>query len=61
LQCIIVRRAEPSDRPNPVRAVAELQNYGRELHETRLPGEQMADAYRRWMLSSAEDGGLDRA
>jgi ribosomal protein S18 acetylase RimI-like enzyme len=26
--------------------------------ETRQPGEQIADAYTRWMLSSAEGGGL---
>ena len=55
---MVVRRAEPSDRPNLVKAVVELQSYERELHETRLPGEQIADAYTRWMLSSAEDGGL---
>ena len=55
---MVVRRAGPSDRPNLVKAVAELQNYERELHEARLPGEQTADAYTRWMLSSAEDGGL---
>jgi ribosomal protein S18 acetylase RimI-like enzyme len=41
-----------------MKAVVELQNHERELHETRLPGEQIADAYTRWMLSSAEDGGL---
>jgi hypothetical protein len=55
---MVVRRAEPSDQPNLVKAVAELQNYERELHETRLPGEQIADAYTRWMLSTAEDGGV---
>jgi hypothetical protein len=40
------------------KAVAELQNYGRELHETRLPDEQIADAYTRLMLSRAGGGGL---
>ncbi|MBV9519964.1 MAG: GNAT family N-acetyltransferase [Hyphomicrobiales bacterium] len=58
LDCVVIRRAEPSDRPKLLNAVAELQNYERELHETRLPGEQIADAYTRWMLSRAEGGGL---
>ena len=57
MQRMVVRRAEPSDRANLMKAVVELQNYERELHETRLPGEQIADAYTHWMLSS-EDGGL---
>lgn len=56
MDCIVVRPAEPSDRPNLLRAVAELQDYERALHETRLPGERIADAYTRWMLSSAEGG-----
>jgi hypothetical protein len=47
-----------SDRPNLLKAVAELQNYEPELHETRLPDEQIADAYSRLMLSRAEGGGL---
>ena len=55
---MVVRRAEPSDRPNLVKAVVELQSYERELHETRLPGEQSADANTRWMLTSAESSGL---
>ena len=42
---IIIRRAKPSDRADVLRAVVELQNYERQLHETRLPGEQIADAY----------------
>lgn len=58
MDCIVIRQAETSDRPNLLEAVAELQNYERELHETRLPGEQIADAYTRWMLSSADGGGL---
>jgi len=47
-----------SDRPNLLKAVAELQNYEREPHEARLPGEQIADAYTRLMLSRAKGGGL---
>ena len=58
MDCIVIRRAELSDRPNLLNAVAELQNYERELHEARLPGEQIADAYTRWMLSGAEGSGL---
>jgi len=56
LDCIVVRPVKPSDLPDLLRAVAELQEYERELHETRLPGEQIAHAYTRWMLSNAEGG-----
>ena len=38
---MVVRRAEPSDRPNLVKAVVELQNYERELHETRCPASKL--------------------
>ena len=58
MDCIVIRRAEPSDRPDLLKAVIELQDYERQLHETRLPGEQIADAYTCWMLSSADGGGL---
>jgi ribosomal protein S18 acetylase RimI-like enzyme len=58
LDCIVIRRAEPSDRSDLLKAVIELQDYERQLHETRLPGEQIADLYTRWLLSSAEGGGL---
>jgi ribosomal protein S18 acetylase RimI-like enzyme len=58
LDCIVIRRAEPSDWPNLLKAVAELQDYERKLHDARLPGEEIADAYTRWMLSSADGGGL---
>src|SRR6516162_4121758 len=54
--CIVVRPAKSSDLPDLLRAVVELQEYERELHETRLPGEQIAHAYTRWMLSNAEGG-----
>jgi hypothetical protein len=30
-----------SDRPNLLKAVAELQNYEPELHETRLPDDKL--------------------
>jgi len=37
----------------------ELQDYERRLHSTRLPGEEIADAYLDWMLKqAAEDGAL---
>jgi len=34
-------RAQPSDRPDLVKAVAEVRNRERELHETRLPPQPM--------------------
>ena len=51
---LIVRRATSADQPALRRAIVELQNYERLRHATRLPGEQVADAYLDWMLRQAE-------
>jgi ribosomal protein S18 acetylase RimI-like enzyme len=54
---LIVRRARPADRAALRRATVELQDCERLLHATRLPGEQVADAYLDWMLRHAEADG----
>ena len=46
---LTIRDASPMDRPQLRRAVIELQGYERRLHDTRLPGEQIADAYLAWI------------
>ena len=42
---IVVRLAIPGDLPNLRSAIVELQEHERRLAATRLPGEQIADAY----------------
>ena len=45
IEPLIIRPADPADRPNLRTAIIELQKYERLRHPTRLPGEQIADAY----------------
>jgi ribosomal protein S18 acetylase RimI-like enzyme len=52
-----IRPATATDRPHLRRAIVELQEYERLRHATRLPGEQVADAYLDWMLRRAETDG----
>jgi ribosomal protein S18 acetylase RimI-like enzyme len=54
---ITIRPATASDRPLLRRAIIELQDYERQLHATRLPGEQIADAYLAWVERRAADSG----
>ena len=54
---ITIRPATASDRPLLRRAIIELQDYERRLHATRLPGEQIADAYLGWVERRAADSG----
>jgi ribosomal protein S18 acetylase RimI-like enzyme len=54
---LIIRPATTTDRPRLRQAIIELQNYERTLHTTRLPGEQVADAYLDWMLGRAKTKG----
>jgi len=54
---LILRPATPADRRSLREAIVELQNYERLRHATRLPGEQVADAYLDWMQRQAEAGG----
>ena len=43
---VVIRPAMPADLPNLRLAMVELQEHERRLHSTtRLPGEQIADAY----------------
>ncbi len=52
-----IRPAKPSDGPRLRAAVAELHEHERSLHNSRLPGEETADAYLAWMLAEAQAGG----
>lgn len=49
-----IRRATAADRPELRLAFVELQNCENLRHPSRLPGEQVADAYLAWMLQHAD-------
>ena len=54
-----VRLALPSDRLALRGAIVELHEEERRLHDSRLPGEETADAYLVWMLAeAARDGAV---
>jgi ribosomal protein S18 acetylase RimI-like enzyme len=56
---LTIRAAAPSDSPHLRRAVIELQDHESRLHASRLPGDQIADAYLAWMEKrAAEDGAV---
>jgi ribosomal protein S18 acetylase RimI-like enzyme len=52
-----VRLALPSERLALRAAIVELHEEERRLHDSRLPGEQTADAYLEWMLAETRRGG----
>jgi ribosomal protein S18 acetylase RimI-like enzyme len=52
-----VRLALPSERLALRAAIVELHEEERRLHDSRLPGEQTADAYLEWMLAETTRGG----
>jgi GNAT superfamily N-acetyltransferase len=54
---LTIRLATPAARPELRRAIVELQEYERRLHETRLPGEQIADGYLNWMWQRTDSAG----
>ena len=54
---VTIRSASPTDLVDLRQAVVELQEYERDLHATRLPGEQIADAYLAWLMQQAQKGG----
>ena len=54
---LVIRPMTPHDRPSLRQAIIELQDYERLRHPTRLPGEQIADAYLDWMQRQAETDG----
>ncbi len=47
----------PQDAPALRSAIVELSEHEHRLHPTRLPGEQIADAYLAWMQQRAAEGG----
>ena len=49
MAAVALRKAEESDRADLRRAVAALHDAERAISETRLPGEQTADAYMEWL------------
>jgi ribosomal protein S18 acetylase RimI-like enzyme len=54
-----IRRAVLEDRTCLRQAIVELQDYECRMHTTRLPGEQIADAYLAWVESqTAANGAL---
>jgi GNAT superfamily N-acetyltransferase len=55
---LTIRPAGPSDRATLRRAIVNLQEYERPLHDTRLPGEQIADRYLDWLLERAGASGI---
>jgi ribosomal protein S18 acetylase RimI-like enzyme len=56
-ESVIIRSATAADRMDLRQAIIEPQDCERLLHTTRLPGEQVADAYLDWMLGRAESCG----
>ena len=58
-ETLCVRLAQASDKAALRGAVAELHNAEGRLHDSRLPGEETADAYLAWMLAEAgRDGAV---
>ena len=57
LGSLSVRLAQASDKAALRAAVVELHEVERGLHDSRLPGEQTADAYLEWMLAETTRGG----
>ncbi len=54
---LTIRPAAPSDQRRLRAGVVELGERERRLHNSRLPGEETADAYLDWMLAEARQGG----
>lgn len=54
---VTIRPAKTSDRPALRLAIIELQEFERRFHQTRLPGEVIADAYLDWILQKAAENG----
>jgi ribosomal protein S18 acetylase RimI-like enzyme len=54
---LTIRPAAQSDGPRLRAAIVELHEHERRLHDSRLPGEETADAYLAWMIAEARQGG----
>ena len=52
---VIIRLATHADLPDLRRAVVELQEHERRLHASRLPGQEIADAYLAWLQREAAE------
>lgn len=52
-----IRPAQAADRDNLRQAIVELQEHERGLHASRLPGEQIADAYLSWLENQTSENG----
>ena len=57
LGALTVRLARPSDKSDLRAAVVELHEEERRLYNSRLPGEETAEAYLVWMLAEASRDG----
>jgi len=55
---VTIRPAGPGDLSALRRAIVEVQDYERGLHASRLPGEQIADAYLAWLQQEAAETGV---
>jgi ribosomal protein S18 acetylase RimI-like enzyme len=55
---LTIRPATAADRPALRAATIELQEYERRRHDSRLPGEQIADDYLDWMWRRSDDDGV---
>jgi ribosomal protein S18 acetylase RimI-like enzyme len=58
MNSILIRPAGEDDTSNLRHAIVELQDYERRLHDTRLPGEAIANAYLAHLEESAADGAI---
>jgi ribosomal protein S18 acetylase RimI-like enzyme len=54
---LTIRAAARSDRLQLRRAMVELQDHESRLHPSRLPGDQIADAYLDWVQKRAAEQG----
>ena len=54
---IVIRQARASDGAELRRAFIELQEVERALHDSRLPGEAVADRYLEWLGKQARENG----
>jgi molybdenum cofactor cytidylyltransferase len=52
-----VRDARPDDQSNILAAIAELQDFERKLHDSRLPGADVAAAYYERLAAKAQGSG----
>ena len=57
IPAVTIRDAGAIDRGQLRRAIVELQEYEGTLQKTRLPGEQIADAYLAWIENQIGEGG----